>query len=128
MANHNKRFDENLDPPIKKEDIINRFRSTLDLKGYSEDEWTFKIGNTKDFTHVIFNNYPARMIPQIARKLIQLYYPKYKKSAFLKKPLLDPFAGSGTTCVEALLQNINSIGFDLNPFALLLQQTKISLI
>ena len=127
MVNHNKRFDESLDPKTKKEEIINRFRSTLDLDGYSEDDWTFKIGNTKEFTHVIFNNYPSRMIPQLVRKLIRQYYPQYKKST-LRKPLLDPFAGSGTTCVEALLQNIDSIGFDLNPFAHLLQKTKTSII
>ena len=49
----------------------------LDLEEFSEDEWTFKAANTKEFTHLIFHEYPARMIPQVARKLIKLYYPHY---------------------------------------------------
>ncbi len=95
----------------------------LDLEDFSEDEWTFKVANTKEFTHLIFHEYPARMIPQVARKLIKLYYPHYN-SPGSKKPMLDPFGGSGTSCVEAMLRDIDSIAFDLNPLAHLVEMVK----
>ncbi|MBN2153869.1 MAG: hypothetical protein JW839_20595 [Candidatus Lokiarchaeota archaeon] len=98
-------------------------RRMLDLVGFSDDEWTFKVADTKEFTHLIFHEYPARMIPQVARKLINLYYPRHGDPRE-KKPMLDPFGGSGTSCVEAMLRNIDSIAFDLNPLAHLVQKVK----
>jgi hypothetical protein len=42
-----------------------------------------------------------------------------------KKPVvLDPFTGSGTVQVEALLQNIDSVGIDIDPLACLVAQVK----
>lgn len=38
--------------------------------------------------------------------------------------VLDPFCGSGTTLVEARLQNINSVGVDINGLACLLSKVK----
>ena len=35
-------------------------------------EWDFKNVNTKEYTHG-YHNYPAMMIPQIARKLLNEY-------------------------------------------------------
>src|SRR5207249_5998698 len=63
--------------------------------------------------------YPARMVPDIARKLISTY----------SEPgdvVYDPFCGSGTTLVEAGLQDRHGIGVDLNPFAVLLTRVKTS--
>jgi hypothetical protein len=99
----------------------------LDLDDFSEDEWTFKVADTKEFTHFIFHEYPARMIPQVARKLIMLYYPSHESPSD-KKPLLDPFGGSGTVCVEAMLRDIESIAFDLNPLAHLVEKVKTTLV
>ncbi|MEX2683584.1 MAG: hypothetical protein Q6373_018555 [Candidatus Sigynarchaeota archaeon] len=98
-------------------------KRTLDLEGFPDNEWTFKVANTNEFTHLIFHEYPARMIPQVARKLIKLYYPHYENKDH-KKPMLDPFGGSGTSCVEAMLRNIDSIAFDLNPLANIIQKVK----
>ncbi len=95
----------------------------LDLEDFPEDEWTFKVADTKEFTHLIFHEYPARMIPQVARKLIKLYYPRHDSPGG-KKPMLDPFGGSGTCCVEAMLRDIDSIAFDLNPLAHLVEMVK----
>jgi len=52
--------------------------------------------------------YPARFIPQVVRFFIEKYTQK-------EEWLLDPFAGSGTVCVEALITNRNAICLDLNP-------------
>ncbi len=80
--------------------------------------WDFKKANTKEYTHG-FHTYPAMMIPQIARRLLNLY----GKNA---KVLLDPFMGSGTSLVEAsLTHNIEmAYGFDLNPLAVLMSKVK----
>ncbi len=39
--------------------------------------------------------------------------------------VLDPMTGSGTTNVEASLIGIDSIGFDMNPFAVFMSRTKL---
>nr|MDO8086120.1 hypothetical protein [Candidatus Sigynarchaeum springense]MDO8119658.1 hypothetical protein [Candidatus Sigynarchaeota archaeon] len=107
----------------KRDDEKSDTKRMLDLEGFPDDEWTFKVANTNEFTHLIFHEYPARMIPQVARKLIKLYYPHYDDQS-RKKPMLDPFGGSGTSCVEAMLRNIDSIAFDLNPLAHIIQEVK----
>lgn len=83
-------------------------------------DWDFREANTKEFTHRI-HTYPAMMIPQIARRLIEMY----GKNA---KTLLDPFMGSGTSLVEASLTDhiAESYGFDLNPLSVLISKVKVT--
>ncbi len=83
-----------------------------------DNRWSFKTANTKEFTHC-YHTYPAMMIPQIARTLIDEYRPKGKLEL-----LLDPYCGSGTSLVEASLKGINSVGSDLNPLARLIAKVK----
>jgi len=78
--------------------------------------WDFKLHNTQYLTHG-FHTYPAKMIPQIADKLLD----EFGRNA---KILFDPYCGTGTSLVEGKIRNINSIGFDLNPLALLIAKTK----
>ncbi|WP_028284026.1 DNA methyltransferase [Olleya marilimosa] len=75
------------------------------------EDWDFRSSDTKEYTHT-YHTYPAMMIPQIARKLIEDYKPKGKLEY-----ILDPYMGSGTTLVEAKIKGIDSIGTDLNPLA-----------
>ena len=42
-------------------------------------EWDFKNVNTKEYTHG-YHNYPAMMIPQIARKLLNEYHKEVYKT------------------------------------------------
>lgn len=83
-----------------------------------DNRWNYKTANTKEFTHC-YHAYPAMMIPQIARALIEKYSPKDKC-----KLLFDPYCGSGTSLVEASLKGINSIGTDLNPLARFITKVK----
>lgn len=83
-----------------------------------ENMWDFRTANTKEYTHC-YHTYPAMMIPQVARTLITRYMPKDGC-----KTLLDPYAGSGTSLVEACILGINSIGTDLNPLARFLCKVK----
>jgi Predicted DNA modification methylase len=85
-----------------------------------DPSWDFNTANTKEFTHC-YHAYPAMMIPQVARTLIKQYAPKGKCNL-----LFDPYMGSGTSLVEALLHNINCIGTDINPLARMISTSKIT--
>lgn len=83
-------------------------------------DWDFKNSDTKEYTHC-YHNYPAMMIPQIARKLITDFAP-FKKTELI----FDPYMGSGTTLVEASIKGINSMGFDINPLARFIAEAKVT--
>ena len=58
------------------------------------------------------------MHPEIARRIIQKY------ATDSTDIVLDPFMGSGGVLVESLLNGNNSLGIDLNPFAVFLSGVK----
>jgi tRNA G10 N-methylase Trm11 len=93
---------------------------SLDEPTYGEDDWTFNGASTRELTHC-YHDYPARMIPQVAAKLIQLYGQN-------AKILFDPYSGSGTSLVEGMLYGLNVIGTDLNPLARLIAEAKTSVV
>ncbi len=80
------------------------------------EDWSFKGADTKYLTHGL-HPYPARMIPQLAGRLLDRYASK-------GSVVLDPFCGSGTVLVEARLRGVNSVGFDINPLACLIASVK----
>jgi hypothetical protein len=84
------------------------------------NSWDFTEENTKNYTHG-FHTYPAMMIPQVAKKLIEAYGKK-------DKLLFDPYCGTGTSLVEANMKGINAIGTDLNPMARLVAKAKTTII
>ena len=61
--------------------------------------------------------YPCKFIPQLPRWAIK----KYSKEGDL---ILDPFCGGGTTLIEGRKLNRNVIGFDYNPYAVLISKIK----
>ena len=64
-----------------------------------------------------FHPYPAKFIPQIPKELILKLSDK-------NGWILDPFCGSGTTLVEAKLNQRNAIGIDINPLSCLISKVK----
>lgn len=64
-----------------------------------------------------FHAYPARTHPVTARRLVDSFVPE-------GGTVLDPFCGSGTVIVEAMLAGRAAIGTDLNPFAVMLARSK----
>lgn len=64
-----------------------------------------------------FHTYPARMHPVTAARLAEAFVPKGGR-------VLDPFCGSGTVLVEALVTGRNAVGTDLNPLAVRLAACK----
>ena len=72
----------------------------------------------EDRAHVHgFHAYPARAHPVTARRLIEDLVPA-------GGTVLDPFCGSGTVLVEAMLAGRATIGSDLNPIAVMLARAK----
>ena len=83
---------------------------------YKDETWDFTKADTKEYTHCL-HNYPAMMIPQIARELLNRY----------GKPngwLLDPYCGTGTSLVEASMFGMNGVGCDINPLVRLIATAK----
>ncbi|MEM1944924.1 MAG: class I SAM-dependent methyltransferase [Candidatus Caldarchaeum sp.] len=80
------------------------------------EDWDFEGADTQYLTHGI-HPYPARMIPQIAHRLISRYSHE-------KNLVVDPFCGSGTVLVESLLLRRKAIGNDINPLAVLIAKVK----
>ena len=87
------------------------------LVSVTKEDWTFRDISTKQYTHG-FHQYPARMHPEIAKRLIEKYAIKSSDIVF------DPFMGSGGVLVESMVHGNNSVGIDLNPFAVLLATVK----
>jgi len=72
--------------------------------------------STQYLTHS-YHRYPAKFIPQLTSTLIKEY-------SELRDIICDPFGGCGTTLVEAKLVGRQSIGFDVNPLAILISRAK----
>lgn len=79
--------------------------------------WDFINAPISNNIHSI-HPYPAKFIPEIPRKLIEIYAPQDNSI------ILDPFCGCGTTLIEAILQGYNSYGIDINPIACLTAKVK----
>ncbi len=65
-----------------------------------------------------FHTYPARMHPETADRLVRAFSSQGAR-------VLDPFCGSGTVLVEALIHARSAFGVDLNPLAVRLAQCKL---
>ena len=84
-----------------------------------DPSWSFA-GLTAQQTGYIthcYHRYPAKFIPQVARRLIEEHSKK-------GDTVLDPFMGSGTTLVEALVQGRKARGSDINPAAVVASRAK----
>lgn len=74
--------------------------------------------DAEDRAHVHgFHSYPARAHPVTVRRLIEELVAE-------GGTILDPFCGSGTVLVEAMLAGRDAIGSDLNPLAVMLSRAK----
>jgi len=66
---------------------------------------------------IFIHPYPVRMIPQIARRLIERH-SKPNDTA------LDLFCGSGSVLAEGKILGRRSIGIDINPLAISIAKVK----
>ncbi len=65
------------------------------------------------------HKYPAKFFPELPRWMIQ----RYSREG---ECVLDPFAGSATVNLEALLLRRHSVAIDVDPFARFLARVKVS--
>lgn len=81
--------------------------------------WSFSGSTVKDTSYIThgYYTYPAKFIPQLASRLIQ----EHSKEGDI---VIDTFMGSGTTVVEALINNRIGIGTDINEIAHLVAKVK----
>lgn len=78
--------------------------------------WEFTDEDTQYLSHNI-HRYSGKFIPQIAKSVIELFTDE-------EDIVLDPYLGSGTTALEAILSGRKSIGIDINPLAILISEVK----
>ncbi len=64
------------------------------------------------------HSFPAKFPPQLPRKFIL-------ELTDIGDVVLDPMMGSGTTLLESYLNGRQAIGFDIDPLAMLVAQTKV---
>lgn len=88
----------------------------VNLKIKNGDRFLFISYDQSLLTHGL-HKYPAKFFPELPRWLIQRYSQK-------NEWVLDPFAGSGTTNLECLLAQRNSVAIDIDPFARFLAKVK----
>lgn len=68
---------------------------------YTKSVWTFNTVSAKKIGH------PAPFPEELPARLIKLY-------TFKNALVLDPFCGSGTTCIAALKNDRNYVGYDID--------------
>lgn len=81
--------------------------------------WSFADKTIKDTSYIThgYYTYPAKFIPQLASRLI-------KEHSNENDIVIDTFLGSGTTVVEAIVNNRIGIGTDINDIAYLIAKVK----
>ena len=91
-------------------------RENVDVLTENGRDWNFHEAETQEHLHTL-HPYPAKFIPQIPRKAIETWTIKGEL-------VYDPFAGSGTTLLEASLLGRPSVGTDNNSVATLVSRAK----
>jgi site-specific DNA-methyltransferase (adenine-specific) len=73
-----------------------------DFLEWTKSVWSFPAASAKQIGH------PAPFPMELPRRLIELY-------TFKDDVVLDPFTGSGTTCLAALELGRRFVGYEINP-------------
>jgi DNA modification methylase len=99
-------------------EVTRRLAHALDVEPAPADPTGTSGSDDPDRAHVHgFHTYPARMHPTTAARLVR---------AFSKDghTLLDPFCGSGTVLLEAMIAGRKAVGVDLSPLAVRIAHLK----
>lgn len=93
------------------------YNTPIDVEDWCNN-WDFTTYDANIYNHGL-HQYPARFIPQLARKMIKTFCTSDSK-------VLDIFSGSGTTALECKYLGIKEVyGIELNPFATFMSKTKL---
>jgi DNA modification methylase len=83
-----------------------------DFLEWTKSVWTFPAVSAQQIGH------PAPFPEELPRRLIELY-------SFRGDVVLDPFCGSGTTCVAALRSGRHYVGYEIDPDYLRLAEERL---
>ena len=89
------------------------------LASADKDYWSFKGNSCREHGHGLFQ-YPAMMVPQVARAILEQacsVHPNIERAG-------DPFSGSGTIMTESMMRGLAFWGIDINPLAILVCRVK----
>lgn len=100
------------------EDFIKIYNETKTPIEVSFREINPSLNNSDRATHLI-HTYPAKLLPHIPHLFLNSDIFSSKGGV-----VLDPFCGSGTVLLEAMLAERNAIGADSNPLARLITKVK----
>src|SRR5450755_534429 len=94
-----------------------------------EEKKVTQLANTSAFSDPAFAGNKTqpihRWVPWIAGFSSDFVRNALKEYLHDKGTVLDPFAGVGTTLVEAILAGHDAVGFEINPYAALASRTKL---
>lgn len=133
-----KKYKDNGSTSVDINDLESYYQS---YNGYREIAWKEKLGSDLNWS-LSFDNfresdttkhvhrlhpYKGKFIPQLVEYFLDNHTDAFKKTVFLKHGdiVLDPFAGSGTTLVQANELGIHSIGIDISRFNSLIAEVKL---
>ncbi len=97
-----RRFKNNKENTIRKHEFLE----------WTKSVWTFPAVSAKKIGH------PAPFPEELPYRLIKLY-------SFKDDVILDPFVGSGTTCISAIKNERRYIGYDIEPKYVRLAENRI---
>lgn len=95
---------------------VHRLENEAVLAAFRKIDWSFAEDDTTYLSHDI-HPYPAKFPPQLPANVIMLLSSKGEM-------IWDPFGGSGTTALEAVLNDRNCISTDVNPIGGIIGKAK----
>ena len=134
-----KKIGDNGFTQVDKQELFDYYKS---YNGHREVSWKDQLGadlnwalsfdqykeaETTKHVHRL-HPYKGKFIPQLVEYFLDGHTDNFKKEVCFKKNdiILDPFAGSGTTMVQACELGMHAIGVDVSAFNVLIANCKVT--